>query len=122
MPKTTFDDIEKFVGFKLPEDYKYFLSTFSGHEKFVGPEYVRLWDIDEIIKTNKDYELVEYLTDTLGIGGNGGGDFIGIEITSSDNYRIILSPFLYEKQAHIEIGKTFTDFLSRLDNGQGWFK
>jgi hypothetical protein len=33
----------------------------------------------------------------------------------------VLSPFLIEEEAHIEIGNSFTDFLERLENGIEWF-
>jgi hypothetical protein len=34
----------------------------------------------------------------------------------------VLSPFLIEKEAHIEIGISFTDFLERLENRKEWFE
>jgi hypothetical protein len=58
---------------------------------------------------------------TLGIGGNGSGEFIAIEHFGNNNLRIVLSPFIIEKEAHIEIGTSFTDFLQRLENEQEWF-
>jgi hypothetical protein len=47
--------------------------------------------------------------------------FIAIEHLDDNNLRIVLSPFIIEKEAHIEIGTSFTDFLQRLENGQEWF-
>lgn len=121
-PKTTCEEIEEFLKHKLPEDYKKFLQTFSGYDNSIGPEYVSLWDIDEIIGSNVDLSLMEYLPNTLGIGSNGSGECIAMEYTSEDNYRIVLTPFLFEKECHIEIGSSFTDFLIRLENGEVWFK
>jgi hypothetical protein len=83
---------------------------------------MRLWDFDELVETNKDYGIFDNLSNTLGIGGNGSSEFIAIELISNGNYRIVLSPFIdLDKQYHIEIGTSFTDFLVRLDNGQEWF-
>jgi hypothetical protein len=122
-PVTTVGEIEKIANFKLPPDYLVFALEYSGFEGFIGPEFVRLWDFDELIKTNKDYQIFDFLPKTLGIGGNGSSEFIAIEGLENGGHRIVLSPFIdLDKQYHIEIGTSFTDFFRRLDNGEGWFK
>lgn len=121
--KTTFEQVEDFINFKLPDDYKFFAKNYLDFEESIGEEYVRLLDFDELIENNTDCQITEYLTKTLIIGGNAGGEYIAIEQTEQNNIRIILSPYIViEKEAHIEIGTSFTDFLERLDNGQEWFK
>lgn len=119
---TSFEKIEKVIGFKISSDYKSFLQLFCGNERLICCEFVCLWDIDEIIKANIDYGIIENLTNTIGIGTNGGGEFIGIEKTSEKEYRIVLSPLIgLDEKDHINIGSSFSDFLIRLDNGQEWF-
>lgn len=119
---TVIEQIESIVKFSLPSDYKSYLEKYHAFEEHIGPEFVRLWDADEIIEMNTGYLIFENLPNTLGIGGNGGGEFIAIELTNSENYRIVLSPFIdLDKQYHIEIGTSFTDFLVRLENGNEWF-
>lgn len=120
-PKATFEEVEKLIGFKLPDDYKNFAANYLEFEDFIGEQNVRLWDFDEIVEINTDYQIFKYLPKTLGIGGNGSGEFIAIEHLGDNNVRIVLSPFIIEKEAHIEIGNSFTDFLQRLENGQEWF-
>jgi hypothetical protein len=48
----TIMQIEKQIGFILPEDYANFLIKFQGFEKFVGPEYMQIWDIDNLLENN----------------------------------------------------------------------
>lgn len=121
-PLYTIDQIESIIKFKLPYDYKTYIQNYFGFEEHIGQEYIRLWEFDELLETNKEFGIFDKLPNTLGIGGNGGGEFIAIEIVNSGNYRIILSPFIdLDRQYHIEIGTSFTDFLVRLDNGQQWF-
>ena len=116
-------DIEKEVGFELPMDYKDFLTKYGGHEALIGEEYVALWDKNELRELNEAYSILQNLPRTLGIGDNGGGELIGMEKLDDGGHRIILTPFIdLNKQYHIEIGKSFTDFLARLDNGEEWFK
>jgi len=116
------EEIETFAGFGLPEDYKNFIQGYQGFEKDIGQEYVQLWDVDELKEYNLEYGIIDDLSNTLAIGGNGGGEFIALEYISKENYRIVLSPFInLDEQYHVEIGTSFTDFLVRLENGQEWF-
>jgi hypothetical protein len=119
----TIMQIEKQIGFILPEDYANFLIKFQGFEKFVGPEYMQIWDIDNLLENNASYEIIELLPLKIGIGSNMGGELIALEYIDINNYRIILTPFIlfYEKENHRIIGDSFTDFLMRLDNNEKWF-
>lgn len=121
-PKTTFEESEKAINFKLPNDYKAFASNYLEFEGFIGDQYVRLWDFDNVFKMNTDYQIFEYLPNTLAIGGNGGGEYIAIAQLNDNSLRIVLSPFIIEKETHIEIGISFTDFLERLENRKAWFE
>jgi hypothetical protein len=121
-PLTSIDQIENIIKFKLPTDYVTYIQNYFGFEASIVKEYVRLWPLEELIEMNMGYFIFDNLPKTIGIEGNGGGEFIAIELTDDDKYRIVLSPFIdLDKQYHIEIGTSFTDFLLRLDNGQEWF-
>jgi cell wall assembly regulator SMI1 len=121
--KTDLLDIEREIGFELPNDYKDFLLGHGGYETQMGEEYIKLWDKDDLLSLNQDYRIFENLPGTIGIGDNGAGEFIGIEKLDEGELRIVLTPFIdLDKQFHIEIGNSFTDFLSRLDRGKKWLK
>lgn len=121
--KTKIEQIQSFVNFNLPNDYLTFLQNYIGFEGFIGSEFVQLWDLDELIEANTDYQIFNNLPKTLGIGGNGSSEFIAIELTDDNSIRVVLSPFIdLDKQYHIEIGNSFTDYLNQLDNGKKWFK
>jgi hypothetical protein len=122
-PKISLEEIENKINFKLPEDYKFYLLNYLGNESFLGNEYVILWDLNELVEMNNDYQITDNLTNTIGIGGNGSSEFIAIEFTENNEYRIVLSPFIdLNKDYHIEIGNSFTDFFERLENGKDWFE
>ena len=115
--------IEQFTNFNLPKDYKAYLKNYSGFEANIGKEFVELWDLEELPDRNHACGIFENLPDTLAIGGNGSSEFIAIERDENDQYRIVLSPFIdLDKQYHIEIGASFSDFLIRLENEQEWFE
>ena len=120
--KTQFEEVESIIKFKLPDDYKFYAKNYIGFEETIGGDYLRLSDFDELIEENENYEISYYLDKTFIIGSNAGGEFIGIEQTQQDTLRIILSPYIYEREAHIEIGNSFTDLLERMDKGERWFK
>jgi hypothetical protein len=120
---TNIGQIENIINFKLPHDYKIFILNYGGFENSIGPEYVRLWDFDNLMEQNIGYQIFENLPKTLAIGGNGGGEFIAIEQIDNEILRVVLSPFIdLDRQYHIDIGSSFTNFLERLDKGQQWFK
>ena len=115
--------IEREFRSELPEDYKEFISNYAGCEIQMGEEYIKLWDKDNLLSLNQKYEIFENLLETIGIGDNGSGELIAIEKRNDGGLRIILTPFIdLDKQNHIEIGKSFTDFLVKLDKGEKWFK
>ncbi|WP_241676634.1 SMI1/KNR4 family protein [Flavobacterium pectinovorum] len=118
----TISEVESYANLKLPEDYIFYLENYFGIDQFIGVEFIKLWSLEEIIEANKSYNIVEELTRTIGIGTNGSGEFIGIEIDQFDNVKIILSPFIdLNSKYNTEIGTSFTDFLVRLDNKIEWF-
>jgi hypothetical protein len=121
-PNTSIKDIEALIGFVLPRDYISFLNNYAGHESHIGLEYVRLWDLDEVIETNIGYGI-NGIPNTLGIGSNGASEFIAIEMLDDKTYRIVISPYIdLDQEYHIEIGFSFTDFLVRLNDNKNWFK
>lgn len=114
--------VESYSKLKLPKDYLFYLENYFGIDQFIGVEFIKLWSLEEVIHSNENYNIVQQLNRTLGIGTNGSGEFIGIEMDQNENLRIILSPFVdLNSKNSIEIGKSFTDFLVRLDNGVDWF-
>jgi len=118
-----FWEIEKQIGFQLPVDYKYFLKSYSAFEGSVGPEYLSLWNVEDVLETNNNYEILKWLPNVIAIGSNMGGEFLGIEYMGQNSYRVVLSPFIgLEKQYHIEIGTSFLDMLIRLDNNVEWLQ
>ena len=119
-----FEIIEKKIDFILPDDYKNFAEEFYGNENSIGNEYVQLWDWEtELRESNEGYEIFDNLYNIIAIGGNGGGEFIGIQNCENNKLRIILCPFIdMSEENFIEIGHSFSDFLIRLEKGTDWFE
>ena len=87
----------------------------------MGPEYLRIWDIEELLDCNTGYGIFQTLPLAIGIGSNGSGEFIALEYVDNTCYRVVLSPSIdLDKQYHINIGSSFTNFFERLYNGKEW--
>jgi len=122
-PQPLEQDIIDAMPFQLPDDYKFYLENYEPFEGSIGREYVQFWKADELLEANHGYGIAEYLPNVFGIGGNGGGEFIGIEFLSDGTHHIILSNLIsMETEYFIEIGTSFFDMLVRLDNGREWFE
>ncbi|MGR3808246.1 SMI1/KNR4 family protein [Pasteurella testudinis] len=92
--------LESFLNFKLPEDYLEFMLSCNGGEGFVGDDYFILWEIDDLINYNKEYEVNKYLTNVFLIGSNGGGEAIGFKL---ENMNVIRVPFIGMDEDYIEV-------------------
>ncbi|MEA5457739.1 SMI1/KNR4 family protein [Arcicella sp. LKC2W] len=122
IPRNAILQIENIIGFQIPNDYKFFIENYTVFENSVGQECLQLWGLEEVVDNNLQYEIFEYLPKILGIGTNLGGEFIAIEKLNEDTFRIVLSPLIdLDKQYHIKIGDSFTDFIERVEDGKEWF-
>ena len=110
--------LESAIGFKLPDDYWYYALNYKGFEGFIGSEYVVLWEAETLLSLNNDYNVLQSLPNTIAIGSNGGGEFIGIEMFDPGRHRLIISPFVdLNNEYHIKIGDSFSGMLNGLDSG-----
>ena len=117
------EEIEVITAFQLPEDYKYFLENYHGYEGFIGSEFLQLWGYNDFLEKNNSYGIIDHLISTCGIGTNGSGEFLAIELIAPCQYRVVLSPFIdLSKEYHIEIGASFSEMLIQLDSGKEWFR
>lgn len=106
-------DLEKYLPqlpSNLPQSYIDFLRTHNGAngDLPIQPLYFQLWKIDELIQANQEYEIKQYLPNYFGIGGNGSGELIAINL---ENQKIVAIPFIImeEKDAWL-IAESFENF------------
>jgi len=114
--------IEEKIGFELPQDYRAYSIRYTENEGIIGNEFLRLWDLEDLIDFNIEYEITNNLYSTIAIGDNGSSEFIGVQFINENNYQIILSPFIdLNSEYNIIIGTSFSDFIKRLHEGKEWF-
>ena len=98
---------------KLPNDYIDFLKLSNGGEGFIGNEYIILYKIEELEGINNDYEILEFDSDLLIIGSNGGSEAIALDFIDNKT-KYVLIPFLFDRNDIIELGEDFRSFLEGL--------
>ena len=105
----------------LPEDYLYFLANYRGHEIGINKHTVILWDTVEVQEMNESSDILEYFNDVLSIGGNGAGESIGLDFSTTPSSVVLFPLINIDREDFIKIGDSFLDFIERLDRGIPWF-
>lgn len=117
-------EIEDKIDFIIPEDYNEFLTNYTGFENHIGEQYVIVWDLNELMEFNTDYEVFELIQNGLGIGSNGSSEMIVLKMDDNKEFKILLVPYLDldQEETYINIGNSFSDLFNRLEANESWFK
>jgi len=75
------NDIEEYIGGKLPASYKQFLENHT--ERFQN-DLVVLYLIDELIERNETYETIKYAPGYINIGDDSGGSAFLLKLGEDD--------------------------------------
>lgn len=106
-------EIEKFLPQfpdELPLRYINFIKNHKGADGDlpVQPYFFQLWEISEISDNNTGYEVQNYLPDYFGIGDNGGGELLALNLKNKKVYVIPFIP-MDEKDALL-LAESFEEF------------
>ena len=111
--KPSKSDIDNFVKNKpkgLPEDYVNFISEnyYTTGDIPLNPFYFRLWSVDKVLGVNEDYEIQQYMPNYFGIGDQGGGEFLAIDLRDHKIYVIPFAPM--DEEDRIFCFENFKEF------------
>lgn len=81
------------AGIQLPGSYTAFLKQMDGGEGFVGPAYLILWRVCELVEMNKAYQVSDYAPGLFLFGSDGGGEAFAFD-TRSNSLPIVSVPFV----------------------------
>jgi len=102
------------LGLALPEDYQAFLRRHDGGEGFVGKNYLILFHAEELVPSNREYEVQEYAPGLILFASDGGGEGYAFD-ARNDLMRIVKVPFIgMDVRSAVPIADSFNEFLSRL--------
>ena len=98
----------------FPADYKEFLDMYNGGSGSVGENsYLQLWAFEDIDELNKDYEVVEFLSNIVLIGSDGGDTAYGI----NQKGEFVEVPFIGMDDEEVKVvAVRFDDFIEYIYN------
>ena len=109
------ENIKQYLSF-FDESYFEFISIYSGAEGWVGCDYVKFWDVDDLIKLNTEYKVSDYIPYIFLFGSDRGGNAFGI---NRENKEIIKLPFIPFDVEFIEkTYKSFDEFINCLERNE----
>jgi hypothetical protein len=83
-------------GLALPADYLEFLRLCNGGDGFLDvlPCYLRIWPAEEVVGSNRDYQMPEYVPGFFGFGTSGGGEFFAFDTRGLQPWPVVSIPFI----------------------------
>lgn len=100
------------VPMELSSDYLAFLRRANGGEGFIGGRYVILWRAEDVIASNRDYQVGEFAPMLLLIGSNGGGEAYAFD-RSRPGSRVFSVPFIgLDYREILSVSESFGSFVS----------
>jgi hypothetical protein len=105
------EDAEAHFGFRLPDDYREFVSINDGAEGFVGDGYMSLWRVSELVELNELSRMAEFAPGLIVLGTDGGTEFFGLD-RRTDQMAFVKVPVVFAGWEYAEaFGRTFEEFL-----------
>lgn len=101
------------AGPALPEKYLDFLRFTNGGEGELGidPWYFQVWPAEEVIDSNRNYGVQEYIPGFFAFGTNGGGELLAFDMRHEDERRVFMIPMIPMSESDaVEIAPDFETF------------
>jgi hypothetical protein len=108
-------------GLDLPKAYLDQLRRSNGGEGDLAlePRWVCFWPAEEVIESNRDYEVNEFLPGFFGFGSNGGGELLAFKVESAGDWPVYMIPFIVMDETDaLLIAKDCESFIQAV----GWEK
>ena len=97
----------------IPSDYLDFIRYSNGGEGPIGNNYLSLWQVEDIVKMNEEYETDLYAPGYLIFGSDGGGSAFAFDKKDGAIVSFQFIGMLVDDKP-ILMGKTFAEFLEAL--------
>ncbi|MFI5460006.1 MAG: SMI1/KNR4 family protein [Isosphaerales bacterium] len=101
----------------LPSDYLDLLAFGNGGEGNLGvqPGWFQLWRAEDVVESNKGYQVEVFLPGFFGFGSNGGVELLAFDTRDGVPWAIVMVPFIPMEADHaVVISKDFADFIRAL--------
>ena len=101
-------------GAEWPDQYLALLGISNGGGGPLGvePGWFQLWPAEEVLASNRGYEVQENAPGLIGFGSNGGGELLAFDTRRGQPWPVVMVPFIgMGMDAVVEIAKDFKEFL-----------
>lgn len=103
------EDIEAWLGRRLPEPYRSFLSTTTHH--FLAGDRTLVYGRDNVVERNQTYQSQEYCPGYLMVGDDSGGSAVLLSLTGGTVHRVGMG--VMTKEWFEPVAASFTDWVSQ---------
>jgi hypothetical protein len=96
----------------LPDEYASFLLTANGGEGRVGSQHLWLWQADDLICRNEQYEVSSFAPGLFLFGSDGGGEAFGFDMRI-DLWSIVRVPLIdIDWSNAVMLASSFENFIT----------
>lgn len=103
------DDIEAWLGRRLPEPYRSFLTATP--DEFLAGDRTLVYGRDSVVERNETYQSREYCPGYLMVGDDSGGSAVVLSLTGGTVHRVGMGAMTEEWFESVAPG--FTEWVSR---------
>ena len=116
--ESTIEAAENRLSQRLPDDYRTFLKSKNGLEKWYGDVYLSLYTIDQVVELNEIHGHLAHQPELIHIGSDGGGEAIAFDFRLDPPTVILVNLVSTDWSEAILQAESFTEFMNRRKRGE----
>ena len=101
-------------GVELPGTYLLLLGISNGGEGdlAVEPGWFQLWQAEEVLARNADYQVAQHAPGFFAFGSSGGGELLALDLRSEQPWKVVMLPAIpLEADQAVVVAEDFTGFI-----------
>jgi cell wall assembly regulator SMI1 len=116
--ESTIEAAENRLRQRFPDDYRTFLMSENGFEKWFGDVYLSLYTIEQLVELNGTHEHLAYQPELIHIGSDGGGEAIAFDFRQDPPTVILVNLVSTDWSEAIMQAESFTEFMDQRRRGE----
>jgi cell wall assembly regulator SMI1 len=110
--------VESRLRHRFPDDYRTFLKSENGFERWFGDVYLSLYTIEEVVGFNETHDHLAYQPELIHIGSDGGGEAIAFDFRQDPPTVILVNLVSTDWSEAIVQAESFTEFMHQRRRGE----
>jgi len=116
--ESTIEAAENRLRQRFPDDYRTFLTSDNGLEKWFGDVYLSLYTIEQVVELNEIHDHLAYQPELVHIGSDGGGEAIAFDFRHDPPTVILVNLVSTDWSEAILQAESFTEFMDQRRRGE----